>query len=162
MNGFWFPSEPALARDRVTEIAAEQGIVSFPHPLQGFQVTVLIPEKGYFPMSISSLPPSPASRSFEPGRLPTNSRRNFSVQPLSYHVPSQAVDRDAPNRHAEVFYLQKQIQSQTPMVIVLEDGERIDGCIEWYDRYSLKVRGRSRTLVYKSAIKYMYKLGDNG
>jgi sRNA-binding regulator protein Hfq len=67
---------------------------------------------------------------------------------------------DAPHRDAELFYLQKQIQAQTPMVIVLEDGEQIEGCIEWYDRNCLKVRGRSKTLIYKSAIKYMYKLGD--
>jgi sRNA-binding regulator protein Hfq len=65
-------------------------------------------------------------------------------------------------RQAELFYLQKQIQSQTPMVIVLEDGEQVEGCIEWYDRNSLKVRGRARTLVYKSAIKYMYKVGEQG
>ena len=69
---------------------------------------------------------------------------------------------EAPLRHAELFYLQKQIQSQTPMVIVLEDGEHVEGCIEWYDRNSLKVRGRIKCLVYKSAIKYMYKLGDVG
>jgi sRNA-binding regulator protein Hfq len=48
------------------------------------------------------------------------------------------------------------------MVIVLEDGELIEGCIEWYDRNTLKVRGRWKTLIYKSAIKYMYKLGDTG
>ncbi len=48
------------------------------------------------------------------------------------------------------------------MVIVLEDGELVEGCIEWYDRNALKVRGRWKTLVYKSAIKYMYKLGDTG
>ena len=72
------------------------------------------------------------------------------------------MEGESQNRQAELFYLQKQIQSQTPMVIVLEDGERVEGCIDWYDRYSLKVRGRTRTLVYKSAIKYMYKLGDNG
>jgi sRNA-binding regulator protein Hfq len=67
-----------------------------------------------------------------------------------------------PQRQAELFYLQKQIQSQTPMVIVLEDGEHIEGCIEWYDRNAIKVRGRSKVLVYKSAIKYMFKLGDSG
>jgi len=72
------------------------------------------------------------------------------------------MEGESQNRQAELFYLQKQIQSQTPMVIVLEDGERVEGCIDWYDRHSLKVRGRTRTLVYKSAIKYMYKLGDNG
>ena len=67
-----------------------------------------------------------------------------------------------PKHQAELFYLQKQIQTRTPMVIVLEDGEQVEGCIEWYDRNTLKVRGRTKTLVYKSAIKYMYKLGDVG
>jgi len=65
-------------------------------------------------------------------------------------------------RQAEQFYLQKQIQSQTPMVIVLEDGQQVEGVIEWYDRGCLKVRGREKTLVYKSAIKYMHKLGETG
>jgi sRNA-binding regulator protein Hfq len=69
---------------------------------------------------------------------------------------------DAQHRDAELFYLQKQIHSQTPMVIVLEDGERIEGCIEWYDRHALKIRGVTRSLVYKSAIKYMYKVGEIG
>ena len=46
------------------------------------------------------------------------------------------------------------------MVIVLEDGERVEGIIEWYDQNSIKVRGRVRSLVYKSAIKYMYKVGE--
>jgi sRNA-binding regulator protein Hfq len=82
--------------------------------------------------------------------------------PHPFQFPARTFETEAQNRHAELFYLQKQIQSQTPMVIVLEDGERLDGCIEWYDRNSLKVRGRYKTLVYKSAIKYMYKLGDNG
>jgi len=60
----------------------------------------------------------------------------------------------------EQFYLEKQIQMKTAMVIVLDDGERIDGRIEWYDRLSLKIRGRKRVLIYKSAIKYMYKLDE--
>jgi sRNA-binding regulator protein Hfq len=110
-------------------------------------------------MNISSIP-SP-ERAPETARMPSHGRRNFS-QPLPFHFPAHTLEVDAQNRHAELFYLQKQIQSQTPMVIVLEDGERVEGCIEWYDRNSLKVRGRSKTLVYKSAIKYMYKLGDNG
>jgi sRNA-binding regulator protein Hfq len=79
-----------------------------------------------------------------------------------FRFPANIVEMDAPYRSAELFYLQKQIQSQTPMVIVLEDGELVEGCIEWYDRNALKVRGRWKTLVYKSAIKYMYKLGDTG
>lgn len=110
---------------------------------------------------MSMSPVMPPSRSLEPGRLPTNNRKSFSPR-LPFRFPAHMSDIDAPNRHAELFYLQKQIQSQTPMVIVLEDGERIDGCIEWYDRNTIKVRGRFKTLIYKSAIKYMYKLGDSG
>jgi sRNA-binding regulator protein Hfq len=82
--------------------------------------------------------------------------------PVPVHFSAQPSHDDAPRRHAELFYLQKQIQSQTRMIIVLEDGEQIDGCIEWYDRNALKIRGQNRTLVYKSAIKYMYKHGDPG
>jgi sRNA-binding regulator protein Hfq len=111
------------------------------------------------PMSIHPL--LPESRAIEPGNLPTKARKSFSA-PTAFRFSASAAEFDGPNRTAELFYLQKQIQSQTPMVIVLEDGERIDGCIEWYDRNSIKVRGRSKVLLYKSAIKYMYKLGDNG
>jgi RNA chaperone Hfq len=62
--------------------------------------------------------------------------------------------------HAEEFYFQKQVQAQTRMIVVLENGEQIEGCIEWYDRNSIKVRGSSRMLIYKSAIKYIYKAGE--
>jgi len=110
---------------------------------------------------MSILPVVPASRGFELGRLPAHTRKYHPASP-PFRFPAQTAELDAPNRHAELFYLQKQIQAQTPMVIVLEDGERIEGCIEWYDRNSIKVRGRARTLIYKSAIKFMYKLGDNG
>ena len=110
-------------------------------------------------MSIQSILPTP--RGFDPGRLPTHTRKHFPA-PAPIRFAAQTIEIEAPNRHAELFYLQKQIQSQTPMVVVLEDGERVEGCIEWYDRCTLKVRGRSKTLIYKSAIKYMYKLGDNG
>ena len=95
------------------------------------------------------------------GQLQARAGRN-SPAPLPFRFPARAPEDEAPLRHAELFYLQKQIQAQTPMVIVLEDGEHIEGCIEWYDRQTLKVRGQTRTLVYKAAIKYMYKLGDAG
>lgn len=97
------------------------------------------------------------------GRTPTQVRiRNTSPAPAPFRLSAHEAEDAAEQRHAELFYLQKQIQSQTPMVIVLEDGEHIEGCIEWYDRHVLKVRGRQKSLVYKSAIKYMYKLGDPG
>jgi len=82
--------------------------------------------------------------------------------PLPVRFANRAMEDETGHRHAELFYLQKQIQSQTPMVIVLADGGRVEGCIEWYDRRALKVRGREKVLIYKSAIKYMYKVGENG
>ena len=71
-------------------------------------------------------------------------------------------DEHGSNRQAELFYLQKQIQLQTQMVFILEDRTRVQGVIEWYDRNSIKVRGKSRMLIYKSAIKYLYKAGELG
>jgi host factor-I protein len=66
--------------------------------------------------------------------------------------------------HAENFYYQKQMQSKTPMVLVLQDGEEVHGVIEWYDKYCLKVNriGASNLLVYKPSIKYMYKESEAG
>jgi hypothetical protein len=77
--------------------------------------------------------------------------------------------------HAETFYLQKQVQAQTSMVFVLDNNDKIEGCIEWYDRNAIKVRCTSsspfrtsrpgepapRMLIYKSAIKYLYKSSEN-
>ena len=61
--------------------------------------------------------------------------------------------------HAENFYYQKQMQSKTMMTVVLTDGEKVDGVIEWYDRSCIKLTrpGGENVLVYKSAIKYMHK-----
>jgi sRNA-binding regulator protein Hfq len=94
------------------------------------------------------------------GNIASMKKGLSASQPFRYSA--QSFEAEAQNRHAELFYLQKQIQSQTPMMIVLEDGEKIEGCIEWYDRNSLKVRGRTRMLIYKSAIKYMHKVGELG
>jgi len=65
--------------------------------------------------------------------------------------------------NAENFYYQKQMQSKTPMVIVLGDGEEIRGMIEWYDKSCIKIsrNGQTNLLIYKPAIKYMYKEGEN-
>jgi sRNA-binding regulator protein Hfq len=64
--------------------------------------------------------------------------------------------------HAEAFYFQKQVQTQTLMCFVLDDGEKLEGYIEWYDRNAIKIRHSSRTLIYKACIKYLYKAGENG
>jgi host factor-I protein len=62
--------------------------------------------------------------------------------------------------NAENFYYQKQMQSRTPMVIVLRDGEEVHGVIEWYDKTCIKVireDGGPNLMIYKPAIKYMFK-----
>jgi len=66
--------------------------------------------------------------------------------------------------NAENFYYQKQMQSKTPMVIVLADGEEIHGVIEWYDAKCIKVNRnvQSNLMIYKPSIKYMFKEGENG
>ena len=61
--------------------------------------------------------------------------------------------------NAENFYYLKQMNSRTPMVIVMNDGEEIRGCIEWYDRTCLKVNrdGAPNLLIQKHWIKYLFK-----
>jgi RNA chaperone Hfq len=113
-------------------------------------------------MSIHAvLPGMSRANSGATDRMQTGASKRWSA-PSPFQLTSHAVEEDTSQRQAELFYLQKQIQSQTPMVVVLEDGEQVEGCIEWYDRYSLKVRGRAKTLIYKAAVKYMYKVGDAG
>ncbi|MFP5226269.1 MAG: hypothetical protein ACLGXA_01475 [Acidobacteriota bacterium] len=112
--------------------------------------------------------------------LPDGARRSRRFQrddepALILRSPAPRTASVQDSSHAESFYLQKQMQSQTPMIIVLDDNEKIEGCIEWYDRNVIKVRstsaspfranGRngsgSRILVYKASIKYLYKAGEN-
>ena len=64
--------------------------------------------------------------------------------------------------NAELFYYKKQIDAHTPMVIVLLDGEEIEGTIEWYDRGALKVNRKSapNLLLLKRNIKYMFKADE--
>jgi sRNA-binding regulator protein Hfq len=141
------------------------------HGLRFSSFCLSAPERSFFMSSHAIL--SPVRNQSAPGagqitdrslqlRAPQLRARRSSPAPFPIHFPAQATMDDGTYRQAELFYLQKQIQSQTPMVIVMEDGEHVEGCIEWYDRNCLKVRGRNKTLIYKSAIKYMYKLGEQG
>src|SRR5437016_4000557 len=61
--------------------------------------------------------------------------------------------------NAENFYYMKQMQSKTPMIFVLKDGETLEGIIEWYDKTCLKINreGAPNLLIFKPNIKYMYK-----
>ena len=65
--------------------------------------------------------------------------------------------------HAENFYYQKQMQSKTPVVVVMKDGDQVQGVIEWYDKNCIKLNrnGGANLLVYKPSIRYIYKAGEN-
>lgn len=64
--------------------------------------------------------------------------------------------------HAELYYYKKQIDAHTPMVIVLQDDEEIEGTIEWYDKGALKVNRKNapNLLLLKHNIKYMFKVEE--
>ena len=74
--------------------------------------------------------------------------------------PKKIVPQETTN--AENFYYVKQMQSKTPMVVVLQDGETVQGVIEWYDKTCLKINRDEgpNLLVYKPSIKYMYKASE--
>jgi len=64
--------------------------------------------------------------------------------------------------NAENFYYLKQMQARTPVVVVLDEGERIHGVIEWYDRLCIKVHRahEPNLLIMKNCIRYIYKDGE--
>jgi len=82
-----------------------------------------------------------------PGQPPSSAMQQRKRQPPPFET------------HAEIYYYKKQIDAHTPMVLVLEDGEEIEGTIEWYDRGALKINRRSgpNLLVLKRFIKYIFK-----
>jgi sRNA-binding regulator protein Hfq len=87
-----------------------------------------------------------------------------ATQRAPQQAPVQVRKRTPPpmETNAELFYYKKQIDAHTPMVIVLLDGEEIEGTIEWYDRGALKVNRKSEPnlLLLKRNIKYMYKADE--
>ncbi len=101
------------------------------------------------------------------------SEHNHNHNHAHNHAPAERRDRapapakkTAPTEqtNAENFYYQKQMQTKTPMVIVLRDGEEVHGIIEWYDKACIKLNrtGAPNLMIYKPAIKYMFKEAENG
>lgn len=102
------------------------------------------------------MPPSVGERRDRPERTERNGHGDRSNGSTKKPSPPEQTN-------AENFYYQKQMQSKTPMVIVLRDGEELHGTIEWYDKSCLKLsrNGAANLMVYKPSIKYMYKEGEN-
>ncbi len=85
-------------------------------------------------------------------RMNRRSSSNTNSAPQKKAIPPDQTN-------AENFYYMKQMQSKTPMVIVMKDGETLEGIIEWYDKGCLKVNREvgPNLLIFKQNIKYMHK-----
>ncbi len=61
--------------------------------------------------------------------------------------------------HSENFYYMKQMSNKRPVIVIMLDGEKIEGFIDWYDEKVIKIRREEQPnlLVYKHAIKYIMK-----
>jgi host factor-I protein len=84
-------------------------------------------------------------------------------QPAPQSAPAPRKKPAPPDQtFAENFYFVKQMQSRTPVSIVLTDGEVLHGTVEWYDRDCIKLTrfGSPNLLIYKHSIRYLYKDGD--
>lgn len=89
-----------------------------------------------------------------PEGRPPEKRQQAEAKPKRSLPPDQT--------NAENFYYVKQMQNRTPIAVVLRDGEELRGYIEWYDRHSIKLNrsGEPNVMVYKTNIKYIFKLND--
>jgi host factor-I protein len=87
----------------------------------------------------------------------TEVKEQMATRKTTSTLNKKSIPPDQTN--AENYYYVKQMQSKTPMVIVLKDGETLTGIIEWYDKGCLKVNreGAPNLLIFKPNIKYMYK-----
>jgi hypothetical protein len=108
--------------------------------------------------------PQPRERSNGSSRAATDGGQRDRERAPQQHSPVQVKKRVPPpsETNAEIFYYKKQIDAHTLMVLVLLDGEEIEGTIEWYDRGALKVnrKGAPNLLVLKRNIKYIFKADE--
>ncbi len=88
-----------------------------------------------------------------------NKDRNQSFSRQQFQDDGRRKPPPPVDTNAEIFYYKKQIDSHTVMVIVLQDGEKITGTIEWYDREALKINRTDapNLLLLKHNIKYLFK-----
>src|SRR6202140_4684029 len=99
-------------------------------------------------------------RMFRPG-FPDVKEPNTSRP--SHNGPAPSKKPATPEMtHAENFYWVKQMQANTPMVGVLDNGEVLRGTVEWYGRECIKLtrQGSPNLLLFKRVIKYVYKDGE--
>ena len=97
-------------------------------------------------------------------KFPRSSGENRFPRPPADHLADAGKRKIPPptETNAEIFYYKKQIDSRTLMVFILQDGEEIEGTIEWYDIHALKINRTDapNIMLFKHNIKYMYKAED--
>ena len=91
----------------------------------------------------------------EPRGKPSRGKEGHQAASRRRPVPPELTN-------AEAFYYLKQMNTKTEMVVELDNGEKIRGIIEWYDRQCLKVNRDDgpNLLVFKHSIRYLYKLEE--
>jgi len=108
----------------------------------------------------------PAQNGHSPNHPPAERRDRDRDRDKDRDRSGAPAKKSAPTEqtNAENFYYQKQMQTKTPMVVVLRDGEEVHGYIEWYDKNCIKLNraAAANLMIYKPAIKYMFKEGENG
>ena len=79
------------------------------------------------------------------------SQQEYEAAKRKAHPPSETF--------AENYYYLKQMNKKTPIAVVFDDGQVIEGYIEWYDRNCIKLNRENapNLLIYKKSIKYLYK-----
>lgn len=120
--------------------AIKEKIGRTPSPLVPADAPTVVPVPAEAALAAGGISPNAASAPQAPG----SPRRKIAP-------PEQT--------NAESFYYLKQMQSKTPMVIVLQDDEKLRGTIEWYDKHCLKINRikEPNVVVPKHNIKYIYK-----
>jgi len=102
-------------------------------------------------------PGFPDIKEQSPVRPSTHTGHNGGAAPSKKPTPPEIT-------HAENFYWIKQMQSHTPMVVVLDGGETVRGIVEWYDRDCIKLtrQGSPNLMIFKRTIRYVFKEGEEG
>ena len=105
-------------------------------------------------------PPRAAQHRSSGGAAPRESRESAPAAASSAALGRKKIP--PAETSAEIFYYKKQMDQHTPMVIVLTDGEEVEGTIEWYDRSALKInrKGAPNIMLLKHNITYMFKAED--
>ena len=99
---------------------------------------------------------------FQPSPQPQSGQRTSSAGTSNGSSTSRRRVSPPEATSAEAFYYLKQMNGKTQMIVILDDGERLQGHIEWYDRGCIKVHREDgpNLLVFKHNIKYLYKQED--